>query len=68
MDCMEELQRQIDALKLKALQKQLRSQKVAEFGEIGQKTDCQNCGKNSCLIMRELYCKTEVCHFYDKKD
>lgn len=57
---------------LKKLQDEQRSQKVAEFGEIGVKEDCKHCqlfmGGFGCVIMRKLYCKTEVCHFYDKKD
>jgi hypothetical protein len=61
-----------DVFDLKKLQQEQRSQKVAEFGEIGVKTDCKHCvkvfGARDCDILRGLYCVKEVCHFYDKKE
>jgi hypothetical protein len=58
---------------LKKLQNEQRQQKVAEFGEVGVKTDCKHCvehpnGKKGCTILHKMYCKYEVCHFYDKGD
>lgn len=56
---------------LKKLQDEQRKQKVAEFGEVGVKTDCKHYGMfmggEGCIIMRKLYCKCEVCHFYCKR-
>ena len=57
---------------LKKLQQEQRQQKVAEFGEVGFKDDCKHCmehpnGKKGCTILHKAYCKTEICHFYDKE-
>ena len=55
---------------LKEIQDSMRSQKVKEFGCVRQKTECVNCIPTAvgytCHILRNLYCKSEVCHFYDK--
>ena len=52
---------------LKEWQDEVRSRKREEFGEIGEKPDCKNFGGNSCGILRELYCKSETCYFYENK-
>ena len=70
---MNALAEKIKKEKLIKLVEEQRSQKVAEFGEIGYKEDCKHSiihpnNARSCVILRNGYCKTEVCHFYDKKD
>lgn len=66
-----QLREQIDAFErmmyLKTVQGKDRMVKVAEFGEVGKKSDCEYCTKSECIILKELYCKSEVCHFYTKK-
>ena len=59
---------------LKKIQDDLRQEKIAEFDEVGFKDDCRHCithpsnFSKGCTILRKAYCKTEVCHFYDKGD
>lgn len=58
----------MDEQVLKKIQTLMRQGKMFEFKKIGKKTECKHCAGNECLILRELYCVNEVCHFYDKKD
>lgn len=60
-----------EAFDLKKLQEEQRKQKVAEFGDIGVKEYCEHCtasptGKKNCDILRKLFCRYEVCHFYSR--
>ena len=70
-DVTPQLQKQIadfeQMMNLKIIQGKDRMIKVAEFGEIGMKKDCAWCDGRSCRILRELFCKSEVCHFYTKE-
>lgn len=52
---------------LKQWQKEVRSRKSAEFGEVGKKTFCEYFGENSCGILTELVCETGICYFYANK-
>ena len=52
---------------LKEYQELQRLRKIIEFGEIGVKDDCKHCGNNGCVILKERYCKKQVCQFYDKR-
>lgn len=61
-----------EGMTLKEIQDQMRSEKIAEFGEVGLKEDCMYCqvspaGTRSCQILYKMYCKSEVCQFYDNK-
>lgn len=58
----------MDEQTLKKAQTILRQSKMYEFKQIGKKTECKFCAGDECLILRELYCKKEVCHFYENED
>ena len=60
-----------EGMTLKEIQEQMRSEKVAEFGDIGVKEYCEHFqvslnGARSCDILRKLFCRCEVCHFYSR--
>jgi hypothetical protein len=57
-----------EGITLKEIQDQMRKKKKLEFGEIGKKTCCKHCTEwDGCRILHRLYCKEQICYFYDKK-
>lgn len=58
----------IEGRLLTEVQEEMRLNKMFEFGRIEVKKDCKNCKNGWCDILKDLYCRYSVCHFYDKKD
>ena len=56
-----------DNQELKNLQELLRLRKQVEFGDIEKKYDCEYCLGDCCRILTGMYCKNQVCYFYNKK-